>query len=77
MPRYFFLVTRGDESELNDEGIDLPDGDAAWIEATIACGELLRDLDGSLKPGDHWSMRVKDDSGADIYFLEFKTQKLL
>jgi hypothetical protein len=38
------------------------------------CGELLRDLNGQLKPGDHWSMQVKDESGNDLYLLEFKTR---
>ena len=42
----------------------------------MACGELLRELDGSLKPGDDWSMTVKDETGSDLYLLEFKTQKL-
>jgi hypothetical protein len=42
----------------------------------MGCGELLRELDGSLKPGDHWSMTVKDETGSDLYLLEFKTQKL-
>jgi hypothetical protein len=38
--------------------------------------ELLRELDGRLKPGDHWSMQVSDDAGTDLYLLEFKTKKL-
>jgi hypothetical protein len=31
-------------------------------------------LNGQLKPGDHWSMQVKDESGNDLYLLEFKTK---
>jgi len=76
MPRYFFTVLDGQKSELKNEGLDLLDSDAAWIEATAACGELLRELDGRLKPGDHWSMEVKDDAGSDLYLLEFRTKKL-
>jgi hypothetical protein len=58
---------------IENEGLELRNSDAAWVEATIACGELLRDLKGRLKPGDHWSMEVKDNSGAVLYLLEFKT----
>jgi hypothetical protein len=76
MPLFFFSVRDGKNATLKDEGLDLPDDQAAWIEATMACGELLRELDGRLHPGDHWSMSVKDDTGSDLYLLEFKTQKL-
>jgi hypothetical protein len=76
MPRYFFTVLDGKKLEVENEGLDLPDRDAAWVEATVACGELLRNLGGRLKPGDHWSMRVKDESGTDIYLLDFRTTLL-
>jgi hypothetical protein len=75
MPQFFFTVVDGKNSQIQDEGLDLPDDHAAWIEATIACGELLRELDGRLNPGDQWSMAVKDETGRDLYLLEFKTQK--
>jgi hypothetical protein len=75
MPQYFFTVLDGESSELKNEGIELADHRAAWVEATAACGELLRDLDGRLKPGDHWSMQVQDEAGADLYLLEFRTRQ--
>jgi hypothetical protein len=76
MPRYFFTVLDGRKSTLKNEGLDLPDGEAAWVEATTACGELLRNLNGTLRPGDHWSMQVKDEAGTELYILEFKTRSL-
>lgn len=76
MPRYFFTVLDGHQSKLKNDGLDLPDKQAAWVEATMACGELLRNLDGRLKPGDAWSMQVKDDAGTELYLLEFRTRAL-
>jgi hypothetical protein len=73
MPRYFFTIVDGRRAALKNDGLELTDHEAAWSEATSACGELLRDLDGRLRPGDHWSMQVKDERGRDIYLLEFKT----
>jgi hypothetical protein len=73
MPRFHFIVTDGRNTVGRNEGLELPDREAAWAEATTASGELLRDLDGRLRPGDHWSMRVQDAFGADLYLLEFKT----
>jgi hypothetical protein len=74
MPRFFFVVVDGRNMEVQNDGLELPDRDAAWVEATTACGELLRDLDGKLAPGDQWCMKVQDAAGADIYLLEFKTR---
>jgi len=76
MPRYYFFVTHGPGAQPLNDGLELPDKDAAWVEATAACGELLRELDGRLVPGDEWSMQVKDESGAAIYLLEFKTKAM-
>ncbi len=76
MPRFYFIVTDGSNSQLKNEGLELPDKSAAWVEATSACGELLRELDGRLAPGEHWSMQVKDEDGADVYLLEFKTKMM-
>ena len=76
MPRYFFTVLDGHQSKLKNEGFDLPDKQAAWVEATMACGELLRNLDGSLKPGDTWNMQVNDDADTELYLLEFRTRAL-
>jgi hypothetical protein len=76
MPLFYFFVADGRNSQIKNEGLELPDRDAAWIEATSACGELLRELDGQLNPGDEWSMLVKDQEGAEIYVLEFKTKAM-
>jgi hypothetical protein len=76
MSIFYFNVMDGRNTEFMDDGIELPDKDAAWIEATSASGELLRNLDGRLRPGDHWSMHVKDESGSEIYVLEFKTKAI-
>jgi hypothetical protein len=74
MPRYFFTVLDGHKSELKNEGLALQNDGAAWVEATMACGELLRDLNGQLMPGDRWTMQVKDENGNDLYLLEFRTK---
>jgi hypothetical protein len=74
MPRFFFVVVDGWNIEVQNDGLEFPDREAAWVEATTACGELLRDLTGKLKPGDQWCMKVQDATGADIYVLEFKTR---
>ncbi len=74
MPRFFFHIIPGPKASIENEGLDLPDTHAAWIEATAACGEILRDLNGALRPGSVWRMMVRDENGTDIFELEFRTR---
>ena len=77
MPLYFFNfsspLTSGSRPFKN-EGLELADNAAAWEEATTACGEKLRELDGSLRPGDGWKMEVTDANGKAIFALRFTTE---
>jgi hypothetical protein len=75
MPRYYFHISHGNGFRDRNEGIDLPDKEAAWIEATSACGEIIRDLNGDLKPGDIWRMTVRDDTGTAVFHLELSTRE--
>jgi uncharacterized protein DUF6894 len=60
MPLYFFHV-RHLEMKLDHEGLELPDVHAAWHEATTAAGELLKEMDGDLRPGRDWCLQVADE----------------
>ena len=77
MPLYFFNFSRSanpEPSPFKNEGLELVDNDAAWEEATTACGEKLREIDGALRPGDGWKMDVTDAGGKAIFALKFTTE---
>jgi len=59
MPRYF-STTQGDQRGQQEEEIQLSDDRAAWSEATVACGEILRDI--KLMPNQEWRMDVNDEN---------------
>jgi hypothetical protein len=66
MPLYFFNFSRSPKAEarpFKNEGLEFVDDNAAWEEATTACGEKLREMNGSLRPGDGWKMEVTDAGG--------------
>jgi len=72
MPLYFYRITYGEGAPpWPHEGVELADDEAAWVEATTACGEMLRDLDGALKAGPEWRMEVIRESGDIVYRLIF------
>jgi hypothetical protein len=77
MPLYFFNFISSRKPQprpFKNDGLELVDTDAAWEEATTACGEKLRELDGSLRPGDGWKMEVTDADGKAIFALKFTTE---
>jgi hypothetical protein len=71
MPLYFFNIAQGELPRPPDEGMELPDDEAAWVEATTTCGEMIKELDGKLKAGPEWRMEVTKESGAVLYRLRF------
>ena len=75
MPLYFFQIAYGEgATRLARDGVELAGDRAAWEEATTACGEMLRDLGGALKPGSQWRMEVTRGSGEIVYRLTFSTE---
>lgn len=62
MPRYFFHLRHlHDGSDI--EGVDLPDFMSAWAEAVRTCGEMLRNLSGSVRPDQPFELIVTDAAG--------------
>jgi len=68
MPRYFFNVHH-ERSNVDTEGEELRDKHAAWQEATIIAGELLRDIDGKLKAGQDLQLEVTDEFRNPLYMI--------
>ena len=77
MPRYFFEIRQGDKITAKNEGLAFSNPEAAWIEATASFGEMIRDLDGALKPGAKWEMDVIDENQKVIFKLAFVTEAVV
>jgi hypothetical protein len=69
MPRYFFHLNTSDEADRDSDGLTFLDHQAAWEEATMACAEMIRTIDGPLRPGASWRMEVTDEAGKLVYRL--------
>jgi hypothetical protein len=74
MPRYFFHVHHN-EPQIDYEGEELRDKHAAWKEATVMAGEILKDLDGKLQPGREWRLEVTDEFANPLYALHINAEK--
>ena len=74
MARYFFNIHH-DRERHDTEGVELPDADAAWREATLAAGELIKEIDGDLRPGQEWRLEVTDEQQKRLYLIRVIAEK--
>jgi hypothetical protein len=72
MPKYLFDIEQDDV--IHSDSFELPDMNAAWHEATKTCGEMIRDLDGSLTPGSRWACTIRDKTGKVLRTIEVLTK---
>jgi hypothetical protein len=62
MARYFFHIADG-IANIDDEGIELADADAARAMAVTHAGEALRDLGAKFWTSPEWRIWVTDGGG--------------
>jgi hypothetical protein len=74
MPRYFFNIHH-DRSTIDDVGEELPDRHEAWRAATIAAGEIIKEIDGGLVPGRDWRLEVTDEFWEPLYVIRVSAEK--
>jgi len=74
VPRYHFNIFH-DRVYWDDVGEELPDQDAAWVEATRTAGEMIKNLDGKLKPGRDWRMEVTDEFQNPLWEIRVNAEK--
>ena len=70
MPRYFFDVQDG-KSFPDYDGCELPDLDAARIEAVRLLGGMLRDEAETFWQGEDWRMSVCDADRMMLFSIQF------
>jgi hypothetical protein len=76
MPRYYFNVLNTDPTIIDDVGEELPDTEAAWRQATTTAGEIFKDIDGRLRPGQEWALEVTDEARRPLYLIHIEARKM-
>jgi hypothetical protein len=74
MPKYYFDVD-GLPPDMDSVGDELKNDDVAWEEATQYAGQLLKDVDGKLPPGQEWRLIVSDADRNQLFVIHVKSQK--
>jgi len=55
--------------------VDLPDEHAAWSQAVMTTGQMMRELDGSFPMAGELEVEVLDEAGRSIGWLCVKAGK--
>jgi hypothetical protein len=66
MPHYYFHLSREGGQLQDEEGLKLPDAEAAWYQAVRSARELIR---GELALGTRWdsqAIEIFDERGARV-----------
>jgi len=66
MPRYFFHLNGPDTDLRDEEGMVLPDAEAAWFQAVRSARDMIR---AELHLGTCWdgqTIEIADDEGAPL-----------
>jgi len=70
MPRFYFNVYDG-KSSLDVQGFELPNWEAARIEAIRLAGEILRDEADYIARHEDWRIEVTDSTGLILFWMAF------
>jgi hypothetical protein len=70
MPRFHFHVHDGC-SALDTEGTELPDPQAARLEAIRIAGDILKHDAHRIALGEDWRIEVTDDTGLILFQMTF------
>jgi hypothetical protein len=61
---------------LNEVGEELPNDEAAWREATTTAGEIFKNVDGKMRPGQEWELDVTDQNRNPLFLIHITTKRL-
>jgi hypothetical protein len=77
MAKYFFDFLVGDIYSLDDEGVELPDTDAAHAEALGALAAAIQDAVAQGQPDQPLTVHVRDDFGPVLEITAVIGSKIL
>lgn len=75
MPRYFFHIRRR-KLQLDHDGEEFPDKQAALKEAAATAARIIQDTEG-LRPGEPWRLNVTDEFANPLFEINVSTTRFV
>jgi hypothetical protein len=76
MPLFYFRIRTGRFSGASDTAFELADRDAAWVEMTKVCGDLVGSISPHLKQNAEWQMELLDESKKPLFRIRLVAETL-
>jgi len=67
MPLYYFRIRNGRYSGASEQGIELPDSNAAWQELTSSCAGMVGGICRRLDQNAQWEMELLDEHKQPVF----------
>ncbi len=67
MPQYFFRISHGHYSGASDQASEFESREAAWIEMTKVCANLVGTISRGLKQDSEWQMEMLDEARKPVF----------
>jgi hypothetical protein len=64
---YFFRISQGRYSGASDQPYEFESREAAWVEMTAVCSNLLGGISRSLKENAEWRMELLDEAKKPVF----------
>jgi hypothetical protein len=76
MSLFYFRIKSGQFSGDADHGAEPADDNAAWVELTRVCGDLVGSITRNLKQGSEWSMELLDEGKRPAFRIRLVAETL-
>ena len=76
MSQYFFRINDGRYSGASDQASEFESREAAWIEMTKVCANLLGGISRTLKQGAEWRMELLDEAKKPLFRIRLVGETL-
>ncbi|MET0970966.1 MAG: hypothetical protein ABWY18_17340 [Tardiphaga sp.] len=74
MPHFYFSTSIDGRAGSQSDPLDLPDTRAAWMEATVACGEIMKEIDGDFSAPGELRLDVSDETRQPLFSLRVNSE---
>jgi hypothetical protein len=76
MSQYFFRISHGRFSGASDQGSEFESREAAWIEMTRVCANLVGSISRSLKQNAEWHLELLDEARKPVFRIRLVSESL-
>jgi hypothetical protein len=76
MPRYYFQIAQGPDLGAHGASFDAPDREAAWIEMTRVCSDLIRGVTRDLKQNSDWKLELLTEAKKPLFRIRITAETL-